>query len=318
MNNLKFFDFCSGIGAGRLGLERNGLECVGHCEINKAADKTYCLFFGNGERNYGDLMEVKSKDLPEFDLMLAGFPCQSFSIAGKREGFVDTRGKVFFGLLNILKEKNIKYFIFENVKGLVNHDNGKTLKTILDELDKAGYLVSWKVLNSINYGVPQMRERIYIIGTKKEYLKKPFVWSDEHITSKLEDFLIDTESPIMNQNSPSWKKYLNNDLNIGKYKMEDILQDNLCIVDRKQRNLRIYHNKVPTLCAGAHSVYSVKNNRLHKISGYEGLLLQGFPKEYAERAKAHGISNTALLTQVGNAMTVPVVEAVCKTLLNSI
>ena len=95
-------------------------------------------------------------------------------------------------------------------------------------------------------------------------------------------------------------------------------ENQFCIVDRKQRNLRIYHNKVPTLCAGAHSVYSVKNNRLHKISGYEGLLLQGFPKEYAERAKAHGISNTALLTQVGNAMTVPVVEAVCKTLLNSI
>ena len=122
----------------------------------------------------------------------------------------------------------------------------------------------------------------------------------------------------MNENAPVWNNYLNNDINKGKYNMQDILKNDLCVIDKKQRNLRIYHNKVTTLCAGNHIIYSVKNNRLYKISGYEGLLLQGFPKEFAERAKAHGISNNALLTQSGNAMTVPVVEAVGKTLLNAI
>ena len=317
-SKLKFMDFCSGIGAGRLALERNGLICVGHCEINKSADKTYRLFFGENEKNYGDIMNVNCKALPNFDLMLAGFPCQSFSIAGNRNGFGDERGQVFFGLLKILKEKNVKYFIFENVKGLVNHENGETLKRILTELENAGYSVSWKVLNSINYGVPQMRERIYIIGAKTELISKPFVWSESNTTANLEDFLIDNDAPLMNENAPVWNNYLNNDINKGKYNMQDILKNDLCVIDKKQRNLRIYHNKVPTLCAGNHSIYSVKNNRLYKISGYEGLLLQGFPKEFAERAKAHGISNNALLTQSGNAMTVPVVEAVGKTLLNAI
>ena len=115
-----FFDFCSGIGGGRLGFEKNGFTCVGHCEIDEKADKTYQLFYNDG-RNYGDLMKVNPKELPDFNYLIAGFPCQTFSIVGKREGFNDKRGEIIYGLKNILKEKNTPFFIMENVKGLANH-----------------------------------------------------------------------------------------------------------------------------------------------------------------------------------------------------
>ncbi|WP_198763713.1 DNA (cytosine-5-)-methyltransferase [Mycoplasmopsis sturni] len=164
---MKFFDFCSGIGAGRIGLEMNGLSCVGHSEIDPKASATYKIFF-NDERNYGDLTKIDIESLPEFDFMIAGFPCQTFSLAGKRKGFNDERGQIIYSLIKILKERKIKYFLFENVKGLVNHDKGKTLKIILSELEEAGYNVFWKVLNSFEYGVPQMRERVYIVGFRQD------------------------------------------------------------------------------------------------------------------------------------------------------
>ena len=155
--NLKFMDFCAGIGAGRIGLENNGLSCIGFSE------KTYRKFFGEEETNYGDLMKIDTKKMPDFDMMIAGFPCQSFSVIGQRRGMRDERGQVIYGLIKIMKDKNLKYFILENVKGLTNHDNGNSLKVILQELDKNGYKVFYQVLNSIDYGVPQMRERVYFV-----------------------------------------------------------------------------------------------------------------------------------------------------------
>src|SRR3989338_5840460 len=137
--NLKFIDFCAGIGAGRLGLENAGFKCAGFSEIDKYAEFTYRTFFGKEEKNYGNLMRINPDDLPDFDLMIAGFPCQAFSVMGQRRGMSDQRGQVIFGLIKIIKEKNLKYFILENVKGLVNHDGGRTLKIILEELNKVGY-----------------------------------------------------------------------------------------------------------------------------------------------------------------------------------
>ncbi len=126
---IKFFDFCSGIGGGRIGLERNGFQCVGHSEIDPNTAETYKRFF-NDERNFGDLTKIKIESMPDFDMLIAGFPCQSFSIVGKREGFKNSRGQIIYFLIEIMKKKNIKYFILENVKGLVNHDKGNTLRTI--------------------------------------------------------------------------------------------------------------------------------------------------------------------------------------------
>ena len=170
-NNLKFIDFCAGIGGGRIGLENSGMQCVGFSEINKDAEKTYRLFFGEEEKNHGDLMKINPKNLPDFDLMIAGFPCQTFSVIGQRKGMCDKRGQIIFGLVKIMKAKNLKYFILENVKGLLNHDNGQSLKVILDTLDKAGYKVFWKLISSLHYGVPQMRERIYLELSEKKYAK---------------------------------------------------------------------------------------------------------------------------------------------------
>jgi len=120
-DKIKFMDFCAGIGGGRLGLENLGMQCVGFSEIDKPAEKTYREFFGEDEINYGDLTKINLNDLPDFDLMIAGFPCQTFSVIGQRKGMKDDRGQIIFHLIDIMKAKNLKYFILENVKGLLNH-----------------------------------------------------------------------------------------------------------------------------------------------------------------------------------------------------
>lgn len=138
--------------------------CVGYSEIDKHAIATYESRFGKDTKNYGDATTIDTRDLPDFDLLVGGFPCQAFSVAGKRRGFEDTRGTLFFDVARILRDKRPRHFVLENVKGLLSHDNGKTFQTILEILSDTGYDVSWSIHNSKNYGVPQNRERIYIIG----------------------------------------------------------------------------------------------------------------------------------------------------------
>lgn len=148
-------------------LERNDrgdqAVCVGFSEIDKYAIKIYESHFG-GHKNYGDATRIVPESLPDFDLLVGGFPCQAFSIAGKRLGFEDTRGTLFFDIARILKVKRPRMFLLENVKGLLSHDNGRTFKTIITTLAELGYGVEWQVLNSKNHGVPQNRERVFIVG----------------------------------------------------------------------------------------------------------------------------------------------------------
>ena len=164
---IKFYDHCSGIGGFRTGLERAGnYECVGHCEIDKYADAAYRRLHQPKESEVfnEDATKINTDELLDFDLLCAGFPCQSFSIAGKRQGFADPRGTLFFEIARVVKAKRPKYLLLENVPGLLNHDSGKTFAAILDTLCKLGYSVEWQVLNSKNFGVPQSRRRVYIIG----------------------------------------------------------------------------------------------------------------------------------------------------------
>lgn len=315
---MKFMDFCAGIGGGRLGLEKNRLECVAHSEIDIIPHYTYRLFFGEEEKNYGDLMCVDTKTLPDFDVLIGGFPCQTFSIVGKREGFDDSRGQIIYGLIKILHEKEIPYFILENVKGLSNHNKGETLKVILKELSDIGYYVDYRVLNSENYGVPQSRERIYFVGIKRDFMKKPFKWPKPKKTPDLQKYLIDTDNEILDFNNPTWQKYINNKYNIGRFDFEELLKEDYLVLDTRQSDLRIYRGKVPTLRTGRHGILYVKNGKLKKLSGYEALLLQGFPKRLANKAKRAKINNNQLLSQAGNAMTVPVISAIGKALLKSI
>lgn len=137
--------------------------CVGFSEIDKYATKVYQKHFPE-HKNYGNIRNIKEKELPDFDIFVGGFPCQAFSIAGKRKGFEDTRGTLFFDIARILRAKRPRLLLLENVKGLLNHDNGETFKTIINALAKMGYDLQWQVLNSKNFAVPQNRERIYIIG----------------------------------------------------------------------------------------------------------------------------------------------------------
>jgi DNA (cytosine-5)-methyltransferase 1 len=319
---LKFMDFCAGIGAGRLGLENLDLDCVAFSEIDRCAEKTYREFFGEEEKNHGDLMKINSADLPHFDLMIAGFPCQSFSVIGQRKGMNDHRGQIIYGLIKIMNGKNLPYFILENVKGLVNHEGGKTLKIILEKLDKAGYRVYHRVLSSLHYGVPQMRERIYFVGIRKDLIKenKHFEWPKPVKTPRIENYLIDNGELDFNEKKRAYEtflKFLDNKYNKGLFKVEKLLKEDYLVLDTRQSDLRLYRGKVPTLRTGRHGILYVKNGKFRKLSGYESLLLQGFPKKLAEKTKGK-IADVYLLSQAGNAMTVNVIESIGKNLLNYI
>ncbi|EGL2891893.1 DNA (cytosine-5-)-methyltransferase, partial [Campylobacter jejuni] len=154
---MKFIDFCSGIGGGRFGLEKAGFTCIAFSEIDKAAIKTYKrLFDTKNELELGDLTKINPENLPDFDLLISGFPCQSFSIVGKREGLDNKeKGQVIFYLADILKIKQPNFFILENVKGLLNHDKGQTFQKILELLKSLDYEVSTKLLNSLDFSLAQ-------------------------------------------------------------------------------------------------------------------------------------------------------------------
>ena len=316
---MKFFDACAGIGAGRVAFEHLGFECVGFSEVDSQAEKTYRLFFGNQESNFGDITQIDKTLLPNFDIMIAGFPCQTFSIAGKRNGINDKRGHIIFHLIDILKLKKTPFFLFENVKGLINHDRGKTFRYILKLLDESGYNVQWKVVNSLNYGTPQMRERVYLLGTRKNITESELYFNFLQNTlkvSSVKDYLIDEKNTFL-KNTPAYQtflNYLNNKYNKNKYSLLDILKKDFLVLDTRQSDLRLYNNKVPTLRFGRQGILYVKGGELKKLSGYEALLLQGFPKDLAQKAKKN-ITESHILKQAGNAMTINVIETIAQNFL---
>ncbi len=319
---LRFMDFCAGIGGGRLGLEK-GMRavCVGFSEIMPASEKTYrALHNAYKEKNWGDLTKIKTLELPNFDILIAGFPCQSFSIIGKRKGFADERGRIIYHLIRILKDKKVPYFILENVKGLVNHNHGKTIKTIIKALEDAGYYTGYKVISSAKMGVPQIRERVYFVGIRKDKAKKgKFIWPSEIETSNIKKFLCDENSKILDETNSTFQRYLNNKYNKNKYNMKNLLKEDYLVIDTRQSDLRQYRGVVPTLRTGRHGILYVKDGKLHKISGFESLLLQGFEKESSLKvSKQLDIPEKDLLSQAGNAMTTNVIEKVSRQLLEYI
>jgi DNA (cytosine-5)-methyltransferase 1 len=162
IKNMKYFSMFSGIGGFENGIGKRG-ECIGYSEIDKYAEKIYKKHYPD-HIGYGDATKINTGEIPEFDLLVGGFPCQAFSVAGKRRGFNDCRGTLFFEIARVLKDKRPRYFLLENVKGLLSHDKGKTFQTILEVLTNLGYFVEWQVLNSKDFGVPQNRERVFIVG----------------------------------------------------------------------------------------------------------------------------------------------------------
>ena len=170
---MRFIDLFSGIGGFRLGMESVGHECIGFCEIDKFARESYkSIFQTEGEIEFHDIRDVSDDEFKKLrgkvDIICGGFPCQAFSIAGRRLGFEDTRGTLFFEIARAAKQIQPRFLFLENVKGLLNHDKGRTFTTILTTLDELGFDVEWQVLNSKDFGVPQNRERVFIIGHSRK------------------------------------------------------------------------------------------------------------------------------------------------------
>lgn len=309
-----FFDFCSGIGAGRLGLEQCGLSSVGYSDTSRLSVTTYKLMHSTeDEKNYGNLKKIDGKKLPPYDLLIAGFPCQTFSVIGRKAGFDDSRGQIIFHLIRLLEECQPKCFILENVRGLVSPDKGATIARIVEEINKVGYSVEYKVLTSLNYGVPQMRQRVYFVGFNKALVSEEAIKSFQfpepvEEIPPLSKYLIDTDNELSAESMERFRYYLNNPTNQGKYCPEDFLNEEYLIIDTRMSDLRLYRGKVPTLRSQRDGIFYVRDGIIRDLTGYEALLLQGFPKEYADKVK-NEVTNRHLLLQSGNAMTVNVIKA---------
>lgn len=312
--NIKFIDLCAGIGGGRLGLEQAGFKCVGFSEILASSIATYKDFFDTtNECELGDLTKLNYADIPDADLLIAGFPCQTFSIVGKRAGFLDERGQIIFHISKILKEKNIKYFILENVKGLANHNNGKTLNTIIELLQDTGYTVYHKILKSNHFGLPQKRERIYFVGIKNDLPCTDFVFPESTNTApKLQNFLIDEDKKYEITDYTTITRYLNNKYNKDKYMLSEILKNDFLVIDTRQSDIRFFTDYIPTLRTGRSGILYTKNGKLRKLSGKEALLMQGFSINIINKAQKY--NDNLLLQQTGNAMSVTVINAIANSL----
>lgn len=186
---MKFIDLFAGIGGFRLGMEMAGHKPAGWCEIDKFAQRSYkAMYDTKGEWFADDIRTIEPRDMPEFDCITGGFPCQSFSVAGKRGGFEDTRGTLFFEIARIIRERQPKPVFLENVKGLLNHDGGRTFGTILNTFWELGYDVEWQLLNSKDFGVPQNRERVFVIGYPRETSRRkifPITGTNEKTISQI-------------------------------------------------------------------------------------------------------------------------------------
>ena len=197
---MKFIDLFSGIGGFRSALENNGHECLAFAEIDKYARQSYkAIYNTENEQEWHDVTRITDDDFRYFkgkaDIITGGFPCQTFSIAGKRAGFEDTRGTLFFEIARAIKEIQPSYVLLENVKGLFSHDGGRTFGTIIQTLDELGFFTEWGLFNSKYWGVPQNRERVYILATRKDKFKEPLLFDlvkqQTEVTTRLIDVLED-------------------------------------------------------------------------------------------------------------------------------
>lgn len=189
---MKFIDLFSGIGGFRSALEMNGHECIAYSEIDEYSIQSYrAIYNTDNETELGDITSISQEYLTQFrksnDIVVGGSPCQSFSLSGRRRGFEDTRGTLFFEYAKVLKETNPRYFLYENVRGLLNHDKGETIKTILKVFKDLGYYVDMNIFNSKYYGVPQNRERVFIVGKRKDLVDKPIFHEKKTKKSKFNE-----------------------------------------------------------------------------------------------------------------------------------
>jgi len=311
----KFIDLFAGIGGFRLALEGAGAECVFSSEWDKESQATYSKNYG--VLPDGDITEIDSSEIPSHDVLCGGFPCQAFSISGKQKGFEDSRGTLFYDVARIAKDKRPKVLFLENVKNLVRHDGGRTFKVILQTLDEIGYDVFSKVLRSSDFGLPQARERIYIVAFRKDLEVRNFSFPEGHDESRvvadiLEEVPIgsiydinrsdivlnDAFAPIINPRKPK---------QIGK-------------INKGGQGERIYSTSAAGITLSAYGggaaaktgAYLV-DGRVRKLTPRECARLQGFPETFI----IHPNPRFAY-KQFGDSVSVPVLSAIFEKILKEI
>lgn len=293
---IKFIDLFAGIGGIRIPFQELGYKCVFSSEWDKAACKTYEANFG--EIPAGDITKIPADKIPAHDLLLAGFPCQSFSIMGKMKGFADTRGTMFFEIERILKYHKTPVILLENVKQLTTHDNGQTFKVILEHLSALGYYVKWKVLNALDFGLPQKRERVIIVGFLDEEKAKKFNFDFPKIPYSLENVL---------QKDEEIDKSLFTSERIRNKRMESVKGKSIFYPsvwhENKSGNVSVL-NYSCALRTGASYNYLLING-VRRPSARELLRFQGFPDSYKIV-----VSYQEIRRQTGNSVAVPMIRAV--------
>ena len=301
---FRFIDLFAGIGGTRLAFEAVGGECVFSSEWDKDAQKTYAANFK--EAPHGDITKIKATDIPDFDVLLAGFPCQPFSSIGQRQGFKHkTQGTLFYDVLRILEEKRPAAFLLENVVGLVNHDRGNTFAVIIQSLNELGYSVHHQILDAADYGVPQHRKRIYIVGYDKSRLKRGIAhsWPKK---SRKNTFI-----------GPFVEKGIT-DRSISKHLQEGYLSKlddgRPELIDRRSKI------KVKTLVASYHKIQRLTGTfvkdgptGMRLLTDNECKAIMGFPKTFIIP-----VSRTQMYRQLGNSVAVPVVTAIAKEILTAL
>jgi len=317
--SLKFIDLFAGVGGIRFAFESLGCTCVFSSEIDPYAAKTYMTNFGEDPIN--DITKTPSSQLPNFDLLLAGFPCQAFSIAGKRMGFQDTRGTLFFEVARILRDKKPQAFLLENVKGLKNHDKGHTLKTILSVLrsKELGYFVpDPQILNSKDFDVPQNRERIIIVGFRnKEYMEKFSYPTPIPCNKRLIDVLepeVDIKYYLSQKYMDCLERHRNRHVSKGNGFGYEILDpqgiSNAIVCGGMGRERNLVRGKDILLETDENELRN--NQMIRKLTPRECANLQGFPSSFIIP-----VTDTRAYKQFGNTVTIPLIMAVATEILRA-
>ncbi len=298
---IKVIDLFAGIGGIRLGFESHGCECVFSSEWDADAQKMYEANYGH--KPHGDITQIDPENIPDHDILLGGFPCQPFSILGKSLGFADTRGTLFFNIEEILRIKKPYAFMLENVKQLKSHDKGRTLLVIREKLEKLGYFVHINVLNTLDFGLPQKRERIIIVGFK-------------------EDINFSFPTPLGCYQMLSQILEPDDGIDPSYFATEKIVANRLEKIKKTYSIPSIWHeNKggnisaLPYSCAlraGASYNYLLVNGK-RRLTSREMLRLQGFPETFKIV-----VSYQAMRKLTGNSVSVPVIEAVADKMMEAI
>ncbi len=320
---LKFADFCAGAGGFRLGLEKLGWQCVYSCELDQSCEKTYALNFRT-EFDAKDIFSVKPNMLPYFDVLCAGFPCQPFSIAGKRLGFEDARGTVLFQLLNIISAQKPSIVILENVANFVSHDSASPFMFLLRQFNQLDYDVHHEILDSAYFGVPQHRKRVYIVAFRKSYSSLFFSFTKKRTSlTPYRNFIAygDFSIPI----SDRWEQYI--DLYTGSKTLDQLdfavpktrkalersnagvnLKD--CVLQMRSSGIRAcsIDAPLPTFAvshSGGGAMIPVYTGERRHLSITEIKRIMGFPDNFA-----FNVSRTHVIKQLANAVCPPVVSSI--------